>query len=351
MQEEKSLNFYIIAFGTHLKKQNGATINEIKSDGFKVDYQIDNLIPGDEAINIVESYANTVRLFGLFWNENHTKFDLVLSLGDRFEMAAAVNAGIPFNVVFGHIHAGETSEGAIDNVYRDQITSASSHHFISAPQFKSRVEGIVNKKGTTTLTGAIGLENIKALPLLNETEFKAKWNIDLNLPSVLITVHPETINYKENHQYVAELEKVLKALSSKYQLVITMTNADTLGTLYRKMYQKMALNTKNVCLIENFGSQSYFSAMKMARILLGNSSSGIVEAASFNKYVVNIGNRQKNRLCSKNVIHVPFRHKEIINATEKHINLKYDGENIYSFPEGITSLVEKLKSFSESKRK
>ena len=89
----------------------------------------------------------------------------------------------------------------------------------------------------------------------------------------------------------------------------------------------------------------------MTRVLLGNSSSGIVEAASFNKYVVNIGNRQKNRLCSKNVIHVPFKHKEIINATEKHIDLEYDGENIYSFPEGIASLVEKLKSFTESKRK
>lgn len=352
LKEIKSDSFFnlkIIVFGTHLKYSYGYTVNQILNDGFDIKYKVDNLLNGDSPLDISLSYAKTVKLFGELWSEHQKEFDIVLCLGDRFEMAAAVNAGIPFNVVFGHIHAGETSEGAIDNVYRNQITSASSYHFISSPQFKLRVEGIVNKKGTTTHTGAIGLENIKTLPLLNKNEFKSKWNIDFSLPSILVTVHPETVNYNENYQHVAELEKVLMTLSARYQLVITMTNADTLGNLYRKMYEKMNLSTKNICLIENFGSQSYFSAMKMSRILIGNSSSGIIEAASFNKYVVNIGNRQKNRLCSKNVIHVPFNHKDIIIATKKYIELEYNGENIYSFPEGIASIIDKLKSLIKAK--
>ena len=130
-----------------------------------------------------------------------------------------------------------------------------------------------------------------------------------------------------------------------------MPNADTMGTLFRNVLHKTREKRKNIFLVENFGSQSYFSAMNMCKIVVGNSSSGIIEAASFNKYVINIGNRQKNRLCSKNVIHVPFKHEDIISATKQYIELEYDGENIYSFPEGIASIVEKLKNFIETKRK
>ncbi len=351
LKKESFCKLEIIAFGTHLKDKFGRTVDHIISDGFDVKYSIDNLISGDKALDIARSYANTVDLFGDLWNEHRNRFDIVICLGDRFEMAAAVNAGIPFNINFAHLHAGETSEGAIDHIYRDQITLASKIHFISLPEFKTRVEEITQKKGTTTTTGAIGLENIKSFSLLNSKEFYSKWNIDLNIPSILITVHPETIDYERNHDYSIELEKLATHLSIEYQLVITMPNADTMGTLFRNVLHKTREKRKNIFLVENFGSQSYFSAMNMCKIVVGNSSSGIIEAASFNKYVINIGNRQKNRLCSKNVIHVPFKHEDIISATKQYIELEYDGENIYSFPEGIASIVEKLKNFIEPKRK
>lgn len=349
IKKESFCKLEIIAFGTHLKNKFGRTVDQIISDGFNVKYCIDNLIHGDQALDIVKSYANTVDLFGDFWCEHGSTFDVIICLGDRFEMAAAVNAGIPFNMNFAHLHAGETSEGAIDNIYRTQITSACNSHFISLPQFQSRVEKIVGKKGTTTLTGAISLENLKTISLLNHEEFMKQWGIDLTIPSILLTVHPETIDYNKNHHYVKELEKTLMELSSRYQIVITMTNADTLGNLYRNMYHKVSHLRSNICIVENLGSQSYFSAMEMTQLLIGNSSSGIIEAASFQKYAINIGDRQKNRLCSKNVVNVPFNHKDIIKATDQYIDLKFNGENIYSYPEGISLILEKLKNLNESK--
>ena len=125
-----------------------------------------------------------------------------------------------------------------------------------------------------------------------------------------------------------------------------MPNADTLGSLFRKTFKKTSLQKDNVFLIENFGSQSYFSAMKYAKIVIGNSSSGIIEAASFRKHVINIGARQKNRKCSKNVIHVPFKSEDIIRETENYINLEYGGTNIYQNSEGISSIVKKLKNLT-----
>ena len=124
-----------------------------------------------------------------------------------------------------------------------------------------------------------------------------------------------------------------------------MPNADTMGSVYRKVYQKLDKKSKNICLVENFGSQSYYSAMKMCKIILGNSSSGIIEAASFKKYVINVGDRQKNRTCSDNVIQSSFKFEDIIKKTMKYIDKEYDGSNIYSKSNGVSAIIKTLKEF------
>ena len=167
IKSDSFFNLKIIVFGTHLKDSFGYTLNQILHDGFEVNYTIDNLLKGDNPVDISLSYANTVKLFGEFWGKHDHEFDTVLCLGDRFEMAAAVNSGIPFNIGFGHLHAGETSEGAIDNIYRDQITMASKYHFVALNKFVSRVAQIVKRKDLITVTGAIGLENLKSIQLLD----------------------------------------------------------------------------------------------------------------------------------------------------------------------------------------
>ena len=342
MQTDPGIELSIIAFGSHLKEKFGNTIDQIKNDGFKIGAEIDNLKFGDTPEEIALNYGHTAMLFADFWAKH--KSDYVLCLGDRYEMAAAVNAGIPFGITYAHLHAGETSEGAIDNIYRDQITLASKYHFVAIESFISRVETITNSNGTAFYSGAIGLENINSIDFLNIEDFNTKWGIDFSMKTLLVTVHPETINPSSNHQKIEELKAALDYLLTKIQVLVTMPNADTLGSLYREMFEDLKIqHGQNVYLIENLGTQSYFSAMKLASLLFGNTSSGIIEAASFGKYVINIGDRQKGRAHGENVIQAPFNRKQLINLTEEHMGKIYSGPNIYKLDEGSDLIIKILK--------
>lgn len=346
MHVSKSIKLSILAFGTHLSKFHGYTLDQIKESGFKVDYTVSSLVLGDTEGDIANSYALTAQKFSDFWSSHSNKFDIVFVLGDRFEMAAAVAAGIPFNVKFAHIHGGETTLGAIDNIYRHSISLASKWHFVALPEFKQRLAGILNKEDDIYTVGALSLENVDEIRLLTLEEFHNKWQIDLALPTILITVHPETVGATINDSYAKELYKSLSVLANVYQLVITMPNADTLGSLYRVQYDKLKSNfPSKVFLIENFGTSSYFTAMKYVSLMLGNTSSGIIEAASFRKYVVNIGDRQKGRITGDNVIHVNFDTEKIVEAVNKIKAKNYIGKNIYhkgSAAYKIMSVIEKL---------
>ncbi len=343
LKKDESVQFTIIAFGSHCSKKFGTTVLEIEKDGFEVKHKINNLLDGDTPKDITLSYANTVKLFSKLWN--NTIFDWVLCLGDRFEMAAAVNAGIPFGVNFAHLYAGDTTLGAIDNIYRDQLSLASKLFFVSLPAHVKRITQLTNaKKFPVYVIGAISLENLKNIELLTLKAFKQKWDIDLAIPTILTTIHPETINYEANHLFAEESVKALQALTKEYQIVITMPNADTSGTIFREAFVQLAKeNTQKVKLIENFGTQSYFTCMKFSTLLLGNTSSGIVEAATFNKFVVNLGSRQKGRVAGKNVLHTPFDAEKIIATVYKINNKKYQEQNIYFKESAIESIINALK--------
>lgn len=340
LKNDSIFSLEIIAFGSHLKEKFGHSINQILNDSYEKVYQIDNFKNGDSPLDISLSYAKTTKLFSNFWNE-HT-YDLVLCLGDRFEMAAAVNAGIPFQVHFAHFYAGDTTLGAIDNVYRHQISLASSIHFVATQESAIKVHSLLGYSNTTTVIGSLSLHNLDKLKLLSIEEFKEKWNIDLSIPTILITVNPETINYQKNELYAKEIIDAIENLSDEYQVVINPPNADTNSSIFRKAFVKLQKQKKVIKIVENFGSQSYFSCMKHAAILVGNTSSGIIEAASFEKYVINIGDRQKGRCAPKNVIHLPFDSKKIIATTKRYIKLRYTGSNPYYFNDSIKLTIKTL---------
>jgi len=346
MKASKSIGLSILAFGTHLSRFHGYTIDQIKELGFKVDFKISSLVLGDTAGDVANSYALTAQKFADFWSLHSNDFDLVFVLGDRFEMAAAVSAGIPFNISFAHIHGGETTLGAIDNIYRHSISLASKWHFVALPEFERRLECILDVKEEIYTVGALSLDNLKDIPLLSLDEFQSKWKIDLTIPTILITVHPETVASAINKSYAEELYKSLSVLANDYQLIITMPNADTLGSLYRVQYDKLKkVFPSRVFLIENFGTVSYFTAMKYATIMLGNTSSGIIEAASFKKFVINIGDRQKGRKAGDNVYHINFNSEAIIQAVKDIKNKTYQGKNIYhkgNAADQIIQVIEKL---------
>jgi GDP/UDP-N,N'-diacetylbacillosamine 2-epimerase (hydrolysing) len=343
LKADGSIQLSIVAFGSHCSEKFGNTVNQIEQDGFEFSHKISNLLDGDTPKDIAKSYANTVLLFSDFWS-NHAYFDWVICLGDRFEMAAAVNAGIPFGVNFAHIHAGEKTLGAIDNVYRHQISLASKLHFVATESYALRIHALIGKKGTTELVGSLSLENIQTIPFLNKSEFYDKWKIDLELPTLLMTIHPETVDYAKNSEFIQELKLAIPELLSDHQLVVTLPNADTFGSLFRVFFDEVKqLYPEKVRLIENFGIQSYFTCMKYADLLIGNTSSGIIEAASFEKYVINLGNRQAGRACSKNVVTVPFKHLEIIAEFNKLKGKKYIGENCYYQKDPASKILERLK--------
>jgi GDP/UDP-N,N'-diacetylbacillosamine 2-epimerase (hydrolysing) len=335
----------IIAFGTHLSKSHGFTLNEIEKGNYSKIYCISSLITNDDEQGIATSYALTALKFADFWQNN--KFDLVFCLGDRFEMSAAVQAGIPFNVKFAHLHGGETTLGAIDNIYRHQITLASELHFTAADVFSKKVIELLGVLKNVYTVGSLSLDEIKNFQPIEKSVFYQKFDLP-NTDFVLATFHPETIDIESNIYFAAEIQKALSEISSELMVVITMPNADTMGTVFRDEILKLKekIPDKIIC-VENFGKQNYFSAMYYCKILLGNSSSGIIEAASFGKYVINVGERQKGRLQSQNVINAKFEKNAILEAVDKGLKQgEFKGQNAYRKNGTLNKIIQILKSFN-----
>ena len=330
LQKEEAFHLELIVFGTHLSKFHGYTVEQIEREGFKIAKRIESLLLGDTPSAIASAYGLTALKFAEYWQENEQSFDVVFALGDRFEMAAAVAASIPFGIKIAHLYGGETTLGAIDNIYRHSISLASQLHFVGAESFAKRLNQLLDdEKASIYNVGSLSLENLKNIDFLSVEAFKNKWQIDLNIKTILVTVHPETVAYQKNLAYCEETIKALEQLANEFQIVITMPNADTAGMVFREAFETLAKKQQSIKIIENFGTQSYFTCMKYAKLMVGNTSSGIVEAASFQKYVLNLGDRQKDRLCGENVIHVPFNHDLIVKNTLEYATKEYNGENIY----------------------
>ena len=332
----------IIAFGTHLSAFHGNTVDDIIKQGFEVKHRIPSMLLTDSEEAISTAYALTALKFAAFWEINKG-FDWVICLGDRYEMAAAVTAGIPYGIRFAHIGGGDTTLGAIDNIYRHMITLSSVLHFVSLQPFAERVKQISGEDAKCVEIGSLGLDNLKEIEILSKEQFLDKWDIDLNKPTVLVTLHPETVNAQSNTSYCNEAVIALKKLAVQQQIVITMPNADTAGSIYRQAFQSLQQQIPEyVNLIENFGSQSYFTCMHYADYLLGNTSSGIIEAASFGKFVINIGDRQKGRIASDNVVHVAFNSTSIIEAASRVKGKTYEGSNVYSKGNATQLIINEL---------
>ena len=337
----------IIAFGTHLSDFYGKTINFIEAEGFEVKYQIESMLLTTSASSIATAIGLTNIKFAEFWKEHQDEFEMVFCLGDRYEMFAAVTAGLPFQIPFAHLHGGETTLGAIDNVFRHTITLASKYHFVSTQAYALRVKELTHSDQHIYNVGALSLDNLGNLDLLDLEEFKEQWHIDLAKKTILTTFHPETVALDKNELYAAELIDALHALSD-YQVLVTMPNADTAGNIIREALIRNFSASNRVFLIENLGSKSYFTAMKYAAFLLGNTSSGIIEAASFGKHVINLGDRQKGRISGSNVITTKVNKEAILNSVKEIENINLDDiKNIYWNGGATTKIINILKRSKE----
>ncbi len=331
LQQMKADNFFdikIIAFGTHLSQKFGYTLSNIISDGFEIHKEVSGLYFGDSRQDIAKEMAHYSMQFANLWNDFDG--DIVFALGDRYEMFAAVTSSIPYQIPIAHIHGGETTLGAIDNIFRHAITLASKFHFTANEVFSERVSDLIGQSDNIFNVGSLSLENIENLPLFSKEEFFEKYKIDLSKPTILFTFHPETIQDEKNKNSIKEIIGALDYLKDNFQIVITLPNSDTQNMVVRNSLVTFGESNNNVYLIENFGSKGYFSCMKYSCFVMGNSSSGVIESASLNKFNINLGDRQKGRLVSKNTIHCTIDKNQIISAVLRIKNSgNYTGENIY----------------------
>ncbi len=332
LKEDPFFELSIIAFGTHLSADHGETISQIELSGFDVPYKIKTTPVNDSSRDIAESMGKTIEGFANFWDAHKKAFDLVFCLGDRYEMFSAVMSGVPFQIEFAHIHGGERTLGAIDNIFRHAITIASKYHFTSSSESTKRVKELTESGEHIYNVGALGLDNINTIDTLSIEQFQEEWGVDLSHKTILTTFHPETVALMMNAEYGKILINAIERLS-EYQVIITMPNADTEGNVLRSLFILKTTGSKRVTLIENLGVVSYLTAMKYCSFLLGNTSSGIIEASSFGKYVINLGDRQKGRASGRNVLHVPITVESIIESVKwiedagfyKLGNLYYNG--------------------------
>lgn len=352
LASDADTEFGLFVFGTHLSEEHGTTVSLIESDGYPIYERIDTMPVRDDAAGISRAMGKTMINFATVWEHWAGKLDVLIALGDRYEMFAAVAATVPFGITVAHLHGGETSLGAIDDKFRHAITQMSTLHFTATPAYADKVAQMMGSKEGVCYVGAPSLDGLTELPLLTISEVREHFQIDFGKPTILVTFHPETVARDKNETYGEEVCAALNQLASRYQVVITMPNADTMGSVLRRQFLELAKQNEEVVTIESFGKIGYFSAMRHCVFLLGNTSSGIIEAASFGKYAINLGDRQAGRAHSKNLVTVPVQEEKIRDAVvQLETNgLVYSGANIYvKSGDAATEILSTLKRFVSGK--
>ena len=342
LQNEQFFDLHIIAFGSHLSSIHGRTIDLLYEDGFEVNYQFSSIPKSDSPGDISKSIAETINFLVPIWEKE--KYEMIIVLGDRFEMFAACVSSIPFNIKITHLHGGETTLGAFDDAFRNSISHMSYMHFVAAEQYKKRVVELTKKEDKVFNVGALSIDNLKTINLLSKEDFFKLYKIDLNKPTILVTFQPETIEFHKNEYYVNELIDAMSEFNN-YQLVITMPNADTMGNMIRKNLEDFIIKSKNAFRIETFGTLGYLSCMKHSSMMLGNTSSGFIEGSFFPKYVINIGERQTGRIVTNNIINIPIEKNKIVEAVNGFKFFKLNEyEMIYGNGDTAKKIINILKS-------
>ena len=316
IRADPDLGLHLMVTGMHLSPEFGLTVRDIQADGFHIGERIETLLSSDTP----EGVAKSMGLGTLGFAQAYARFrpDLLLVLGDRFEMHAAVVASLPFKIPVAHIHGGESTQGAIDEAMRHSITKMSHLHFVAAESYARRVIQMGEETWRVMVSGAPALDNLRFFSLPSQEELDREYGLDPADPFLLVTFHPVTLEYEETEHHVTELLSALDQVD--YPLVITYPNADTCGRRIIQMIKEFGAGHTKVLLIDNLGTQGYMSMMSHARAMVGNSSSGIIEAASFRLPVVNIGSRQDGRLRAPNVIDVGYSRSEVLAGIQQAVS-------------------------------
>ncbi len=313
--KSRHLKLQLIVTGTHLSAMHGNTINFIEKDNsVKITGKVKITAKGDTENMICTSIATGLTKFSKII-EKHNPHILVV-LGDRYELWSICMAGVVHKVPIAHIHGGETSFGAIDETIRHSVTKMSAFHFASMDLYAKRIIQMGENPSRVFVVGAIGLDNIAAMDLMTLKELLEYTGLDFQQKTALMTYHPVTLDNYNSSEY--QTKEILNALlETDLITLMTMPNADTSGSLiYQQMKKYTAKYPEKFRLIKNLGQKAYLSAMKYSQLMIGNSSSGIIESASFKLPVVNIGDRQAGRFKPANIIDCVCEKEKIKKAVQ-----------------------------------
>jgi UDP-hydrolysing UDP-N-acetyl-D-glucosamine 2-epimerase len=351
IRSEPELRLHLIASGAHLVSGHGRTEEVIAADGFTIHDRVQMLLASDSPAAIAASMG--LGTIGFAQVYERVRPDLLLVLGDRFEMHAAALAAVPLRIPIAHVHGGEVTAGAIDDALRHAMTKYSHLHFASTSCHARRIVQLGEEPWRVTVSGAPGLDQLRRLRLLSVAELSARLEISLEVPPLLVTQHPVTL---QSEKAAEQAEALIEALSSQSRpIIITRPNADTRNSEILERLEHFAAARPNVRLVSNLGTLGYFSLLRCAAAMAGNSSSGIIEAASFQLPVVNIGLRQHGRPRSGNVIDCGDSAAEISAALEQALSPEFrqhcrNVRNIYGDGHAASRIVERLKGAELNER-
>jgi GDP/UDP-N,N'-diacetylbacillosamine 2-epimerase (hydrolysing) len=296
---DNDLVLQIIATGMHLSEEFGNTYQEIEKDGFTIDKRVDISLSSDTEMGISKSMG--IGMIGFSDAFNQLQPDLLIVLGDRFEIFSAVSAAMIARIPVGHLHGGEATEGLIDEPIRHSITKMSHLHFTATNAYRNRVIQLGEQPDRVFNVGGLGVDNINKIKLLTKSDFEKTIKFELGVKNLLVTFHPVTLeNSTSENQFQALLESIDELKNTK--IIFTKANSDIDGRIINSMIDEYVSKKENTIAFKSMGQLNYLSALQFMDAVVGNSSSGLLEAPSFKIATINIGDRQKGRIKADSVI-------------------------------------------------
>jgi UDP-hydrolysing UDP-N-acetyl-D-glucosamine 2-epimerase len=300
LEAADDIELQLVVTGSHLAAEHGHTVDVIVKDGFHIAARVDVDLANDDPVGIARSIAAGVAGFAV--ELQRLRPDILLLLGDRYEIFAAAQAAMVLNVPIAHIAGGDTTEGAFDEAMRHGITKMAHVHFVTNTDAARRVRQMGEDPAAIHLVGSPGIDMLRQLPLLERAELERALGRKLGARNLLVTFHPVTLEPGASRAQMQALLDALASLGSEVQIFFTRPNADTGGRALAAQLEEWVGQHPNSVAFDSLGQLRYLSLMKQVDAVVGNSSSGLYEAPSFQKPTVDIGDRQAGRLAAASVV-------------------------------------------------
>lgn len=345
IKEDSGLELQVIATNMHLSPEFGLTYRNIEEDGFFINKKVEMLLSSDTANATAKSVG--LGFIGFADAYEDLKPDMIVVLGDRYEIISAVSTALFYKIPVAHLHGGEITEGAYDDCIRHSITKMSHLHFTSTEEYRQRVIQLGEDPNRVFNVGAPGIENIKKVPLMSKEELEASLDgFIFGDKALLVTYHPVTL---ENSTAEEQLKNLFDALEEypEYKVIFTLPNSDTDGRVIIKLINEyVAKHSDRAVAHPSLGLRRYLSALQFVKAVVGNSSSGIIEVPSFGIPTLNIGDRQRGRLAAESVVNCGTSKEDILAGLEKIVNVEpKDIHNPYEGKNTTADILQVLKTY------